>query len=106
MRGAPADERAPLVRQPLEAQRPRHHVAVRLDQREHRRRAQQVRRGQEVDVQNVGVEVLGVLDQLAELPALLVTSMPSAFSVALREARVWPMEQMPQMRLVMRATSV
>ena len=34
-----------------------------------------------------------------------LTSMPRASSVALTEASVWPTEQMPQMRLVMRATS-
>ena len=53
VRGAPADERAPLVREPLEAQRARDHVAVRLHQREHRWCAQQVRCGQKVDMEHV-----------------------------------------------------
>ena len=39
-------------------------------------------------------------------PVWWLISMPQATSVALSEARVWPMEQMPQMRLVTRATSV
>ena len=70
VRGASADERAPLVRQPLEAQGPRHHVGVRRDEREDRRRAEQVGGHEEVDVQDVRVEVLGVLEELAELPGL------------------------------------
>ena len=35
-----------------------------------------------------------------------VTWIPSAFSVAFTEASVWPIEQIPQIRLVIRATSL
>ena len=105
MRGAAADERAPLVRQPLQPERSCHHLAVGRHEREDRRRTQQVRRHQEVDVKDVRVEVLGVLEELRSFQVCSLTSIPSASSVALTDASEWPMEQMPQMRLVMRATS-
>ena len=96
----PDEDVGELVHGLLHAQRPAHDLLVRGDQRHEAGHAEEVRRHQQVDVQEVAVEHLHVEEERAG-EGRGEGMKPMAFSAAWSEASVCPQAQMPQMRLVM-----